>query len=102
VVTFALEHGRPAFAEADGLDRGEDAAVAPHTGGGSGARFSCDAIADGGSSCGGEIVTDVEGAGAVGAEGLGCVGRGVLMAAGAFEVGDLGHESRVHGGYRVL
>ena len=74
-VALAVEHGRPAFAEGDGGDVGQDAGVAPHAeagraGGGAGG----DVFALGGALELVHVVADVERAGAEGAEGLGGVG----------------------------
>src|ERR1700733_5164671 len=85
-VALAVEHRRPACAEGDRGDVGQDIGVAPHAKAGRA-----------GSSAGGNfftlrgvlelvhVVTDVEGAGAEGAEGLGGVGGEVVVAARAFQ-----------------
>ena len=95
-IAAAGKHGRPAFAEGDGVGVGEDIGVTPHGGFGAAGGAGCCVLQ------GIEVIADVEGSGAGGADGLGSVGGDVLMAAGAFEVGDWGHKYRVQGGgYRV-
>ena len=98
-VAAAGEHGVQPSPRVTGVDVGQDIGVAPHAegagaGSGAGGLLSC--------FQGVEVVADVEGAGAGGADGLGGVGGDVVVAAGAFEGGDGGHENRVQGGgYRV-
>jgi hypothetical protein len=95
-VALAVEHRGPAFAERDGGYVGEDVRIAPHAQAGCG----CCGFLRGGFTLGGllelvHVVTDVEGAGAEGAEGLRGVGGDVVVAARALEVGDGGHGSIV-------
>ena len=87
-----MEHGRPAFAESDGSYVGQDAGIAPHA---EACGRRCCAGGDVFTLCGlaelVHVVTDVERAGAEGAEGLWSFGREVMVTAGTFERGNDGH-----------
>jgi hypothetical protein len=90
-VAAAGEHGGPALAEGYGVDRRKNGLVAPHAGPGFIGARGADGVASGEALGGGEVVADVECAGAGGADGLGGGGVDVGVAAGAFEVRDSGH-----------
>ena len=85
-IAFAVEQGGPTFAEGDGGYVRQNAGIAPHAeagrrGGGPGSDF----VTFCGLFEGVQVVTDIEGAGAKRANGLGSVGRDVVVTARAFE-----------------
>ncbi len=94
-VAAAVEHGRPALAEGDGLDVGQHGAIAPHAGGGRGACF--------GRRSGRVLRCPLprrdrsgrrERRRSAGRESA-VFRRRRAMAAGAFEMGDVGHGLKV-------
>ena len=91
----AAEHGSPTFTERDRRGVGEDGMVAPHAEPGMRGSVGRDLVAGGEAASGREVVADVKRTGAMGADVARDVGGGALVAAGAFEMKNLGHEGTI-------
>ncbi len=91
-VTLAVDHGGPAFAERDWGYIRQDTGVAPHAkAGGRGGCAGGDVFTQGGLFELADVVADVKGAGAEGADSLRGFGGDVVVAAGTFERSNFGH-----------